>query len=74
MERCFTARELVITTSRVQWNAAYYHCDVILIVTSFATELATPSVTDVRTYVRTEYGHLTAFNTINDLQYKSSVN
>jgi len=26
-----------------------YHYDVILIVTSFATELATPSVTDVRT-------------------------
>jgi len=33
------------------------HYDVILIVTSIATELATPSVTDVRTY-----GHLTAFN------------
>ena len=33
------------------------HYDVILIVTSFATELATPTVTDVRTY-----GHLTAFN------------
>jgi len=28
--------------------------DVILIVTSFATELATPTVTDVRTYVRTD--------------------
>ena len=27
--------------------------DVILIVTSFATELATPTVTDVRTNVRT---------------------
>jgi len=26
----------------------------ILIMTSFATELATPSVTDVRTYVRTD--------------------
>jgi len=37
------------------------HYDVILIVTSFATELAcTPTVTDVRTYVT--YGHLTAFN------------
>ena len=36
------------------------HYDVILNVTSFATELATPTVMDVRTYVR--YGHLTAFN------------
>ena len=36
------------------------HYDVIHIVTSFATELATPTVTDVRTYVT--YGHLTAFN------------
>jgi len=27
----------------------YYHYDVILIMTSFSTELATPSVTDVRT-------------------------
>jgi len=35
------------------------HYDIILIVTSFATELATPTVTDVRTYT---YGHLTAFN------------
>jgi len=33
------------------------HYDIILIVTSFATELATPNVTDVR------YGHLTVFNT-----------
>jgi len=32
------------------------HYDVILIVMSFATELATPTVTDVH------YGHLTAFN------------
>jgi len=23
MERCFTARELVITRARLQWNAAY---------------------------------------------------
>ena len=30
----------------------------VLIMTSFATELATPSVTNVRT----DYGHLTAFN------------
>jgi len=36
------------------------HYDVILIVTSFATELVTPTVTDERTYVN--YGHLTAFN------------
>ena len=35
------------------------HYDVILIATSFATELRTPTVTG-RTYVR--YGHLTAFN------------
>ena len=33
---------------------SYY--DVILIMTAFATELAMPSVTDVR------YGHLTAFS------------
>jgi len=32
------------------------HYDVILIVTSFATELATPTITDVH------YGHLTMFN------------
>ena len=32
------------------------HCDVILIATSFATELAMPTVMDVR------YRHLTAFN------------
>jgi len=30
-------------------QASYYRCDVILIMTSFATQLATPSVTDVRT-------------------------
>ena len=28
MERCFTARELVITTSRPQWNAAFDYDDV----------------------------------------------
>jgi len=28
--------------------------DVILVMTSLATELATPSVTDVRTYVRAD--------------------
>jgi len=32
------------------------HYDVILTVTSFVTQLATPTVTDVT------YGHLTAFN------------
>jgi len=37
------------------------HYDVILIVTSFATELATPTVTDIRADVRT-CGHLTAFS------------
>jgi len=30
---------------------SYCHCDVILIVTSFAAELATPSVTNVHMYV-----------------------
>jgi len=29
--------------------ASYYHCDVTLIMTSFATELAKPSITDERT-------------------------
>jgi len=37
-------------------RSRHSHHDVMLIVTSFATELATPSITDVR------YGHLTAFN------------
>ena len=32
----------------------------VIIMTSFATELSTPSVTDERTYVT--HGHLTAFN------------
>ena len=49
------------------WRHAHYdvsrtprsHYDVILIVMSFATELATPTVADVRTY-----GRLTAFNII----------
>ena len=36
------------------------HYNVILIMTSFASELAMPSVTDERTYVT--YGHLTAFS------------
>jgi len=37
--------------------ASYCHCDVILITTSFDSELATPGITDVRAY-----GQLTAFN------------
>jgi len=36
------------------------HYDVILIMTSFATELATSTVTEVRTYIT--YRHVTAFN------------
>jgi len=44
------------------WRHSHYdsacspcsHYDVIVIVTSFATELATPTVTDVRMYVRTD--------------------
>jgi len=35
--------------------AVISHCDVILVMTSFATELATPSTTDLWTYVRTPY-------------------
>ena len=31
--------------------ASYYHCDVILIMTSFATELVTPTIIDIRTYI-----------------------
>ena len=46
-------------------SASCYHCDVILIVTSFATQLATPTVTDVRTYVRTD--------TLPHLIYKDSL-
>ena len=38
------------------------HYDGILIVTSFATELATPTVTNVH------YGHLTAFNIYKDVK------
>jgi len=38
------------------------HYDVILIVTSFATEMGKPPLrTNEHTYLRT-YGHLTAFN------------
>jgi len=49
----------VIRESRVSRYGAHSprsDYDVILIMTSFATELATPSVTNVRC------GHLTAFN------------
>ena len=35
--------------------ATHCHRDIILVMTSFATELATPTVTDVQTYVRTPY-------------------
>ena len=53
---------ILIMTSRARSPRSHY--DVIVIVTSFATELATPTVTDVRTYGHTNvhmYGHLTAF-------------
>ena len=50
---------IVIVTSFSLWRlaptalaATGSHYDVILIVTSFATELATPTVTDVRTPYR----------------------
>jgi len=47
---------ILIVTSRAYGARSHRsHYDVILIVTSFATELATPTVTDV-------YGHLTAFD------------
>jgi len=39
--------------SRLRAHSFRCHYDVILIVTSFATELATPTVTDVRTCTRT---------------------
>ena len=52
---------VIIITRAVQLVATchqspYRHKPAIVIVTSFATELATPTVTDVRTYE-----HLTAF-------------
>jgi len=37
MERCFTARELVITRSQLQWNAAYVHPQLHLV--QFSAEL-----------------------------------
>jgi len=54
---CYQCDVILIMTSRSPRD----HYGVILIVTSFATELlATPTVMDERTYIR--YGHLTAFN------------
>ena len=50
---------LIMTSRAYGARSPRSHYDVTLIVTSFATELATPTVTDVCTYV---YGHLTAFN------------
>ena len=47
---------LIMTSRAYSARSTRSHYDVIPIVTSFATELATPTVTDVR------YGHLTAFN------------
>ena len=49
------------------------HYDVILSVTSFATELATPTVTDVRRPMYVTYGHLTAFNIIEMLDLGKKV-
>jgi len=43
-----------MTSSAYGSRSPRSHYDVILIVTSFATELATPTVKDVRTYVRTD--------------------
>ena len=40
----------VATCRQSPYKASYCHCDVILIMTSFPTELATPTVTDVRTH------------------------
>jgi len=42
-------------------QSPYLHKPAIVIATSFATKLATPTVKDVRTYGRTD-GHLTAIN------------
>jgi len=44
---------ILIMTSRA-FRSPRSHYDVILIMTSFATEPATPTVTDVRTYVPTD--------------------
>jgi len=48
---------LIMTSRAYSALSSHSHYDVILIVMSFATELATATVTDVR------YGHLTMFNT-----------
>jgi len=53
---------LIMTSSAYGTRSPRSHYDVILIVTSFATELATPTIMDVRTYVC--YGHFTAFNSV----------
>jgi len=42
---------LIMTSRAYGARSLPSHCDVVVIVTSFATELATPTVTDVRTYV-----------------------
>ena len=47
---------LIMTSCAYSARSPRSHYDVIPTVTSFATELATPTVMDVR------YGHLTAFN------------
>jgi len=54
---------LIMTSQAYVARSPRSHHDVILIVTSFANELATTTVTSVhvRTYVRTD-GYLTAFN------------
>jgi len=46
---------ILIVTSRAHGaRSPRSHSDVTLILTSFATELTTPTVTDVRQYVRTD--------------------
>jgi len=57
----FICTRAVQPVATCRQSPPYLHKPAIVIVTSFATELATPSVTDVG-YGRT-YGHLTAFNT-----------
>ena len=49
-----------MTSCTYSTRSPHSHYDIILIVTSFATELATPTVSDVCTYVT--YRHLTVFN------------
>jgi len=45
---------LIMTSRAFGARSPRFHYDIILIVTSFATDLATPTVTDVRTYVRAD--------------------